>query len=366
MKIENISGRQLAILTFFLTVGNSILLMPAVVAKTAKQDAWLSMLLAFVVGLLLVSLYARIGGSGGPAGLVALIQRVMGRWFGGALLGLLLFYLFLHTSLSLRDLGIFMTVQLMTETPLEIVLLTFVLVCAAAARQGLETFARVAEIVLPIFLLLFVVLLVLSLGKVDFNQIRPMLHSGWNRIVYGGIDVAHFPYFNLFTLLFVFHAVDDPGAATSGLRKGVIAGGALLTLLTTVCLLVLGPEATARHLYPGYALSKTIHFGHFLQRLEITMALLWFISIFFRVTILFYCTIDCAARWFNLSDRRPLVQPVASIVLAMSIMITPNTPALMSAGKQFGIPLTMIYGVVLPLLIYGTIVLRKAASPARR
>lgn len=360
MNKTQISGRQLAILTFFLTLGSSLLLMPAIVASTAKQDAWLSMIVAFGIGLLLVTLYARIGQHGGSAGLEALVQRVFGRWLGGAVMVVLFFYLLLHTALSLRDLGIFMTVQLMTETPLEIVLLTFVLVCAVAVRLGLETFARAAEIVFPLFLFLFVVLLGVAVWNIDINNLRPVLHSGWNRILYGGIDVAHFPYFNLFSLVFIYDAVSDPVKAKKGLMKGMIVGGVLLSALTIVCVLVLGPEATARHLYPGYALSKTIYFGHFLQRVEIILALLWFMSIFFRVTILLYCSVTCAARWFKLTHHQSLVQTITVIVFAMSILVAPNTPSLMSAGVQFGIPLTMIFGVLLPLFIYSALILRKS------
>lgn len=362
MNKVQISGRQLAILTFFLTVGNSILLMPSIAASTAKQDTWISMLLAFAIGLLLILLYASIGKKAGADGLEAFINRVMGKWMGGAMLGVLLFYLFFLTALSLRDLGIFMTVQLMTETPLEVVLLTFVLVSAVAVKLGLETFARAAEIIFPLFLFLFILLLVFVVGKVDIANLRPMFNSGWNRIVYGGLNVAHFPYFNLFTFVFLYDAVSDPEQAKAGLLKGMVLGGLLLSALTVVCILVMGPEATARHLYPGYALGKTIHFGQYLQRVEIIMALLWFVSIFFRVTILFYCTVNCAARWFKLSGKRPLIQPVALILFAMSVLITPNTPVLMSAGKQFGIPLTMIYGVLLPLFIYGVSMMRKTNS----
>ncbi|MDQ0493800.1 hypothetical protein QOZ95_001962 [Paenibacillus brasilensis] len=40
-------------------------------------------------------------------------------------------------------------------------------------------------------------------------------------------------------------------------------------------MLVLGPDITARNIYPGYALAKKISIGHFLQRIEAIMATMW-------------------------------------------------------------------------------------------
>lgn len=59
-KQVKISTRQLLILTILFTIGTAILVIPSVMAATAKQDAWIAALVGVGSGLLLIWLYNTI------------------------------------------------------------------------------------------------------------------------------------------------------------------------------------------------------------------------------------------------------------------------------------------------------------------
>jgi len=49
-KDEQISGRQLALLLFCILISTTILILPALVVREAKQDAWMSILVVTIFG----------------------------------------------------------------------------------------------------------------------------------------------------------------------------------------------------------------------------------------------------------------------------------------------------------------------------
>ena len=61
----------------------------------------------------------------------------------------------------------------------------------------------------------------------------------------------------------------------------------VLFTIIALTILVLGPDITGRNLYPSYMLAK-INIGNFLQRIEAVMAVMWFITLFYRISLYFY------------------------------------------------------------------------------
>ncbi|AET58579.1 spore germination protein (amino acid permease) [Paenibacillus terrae HPL-003] len=134
-KQVKISSRQLLILTILFTIGTAILVIPSVMAATAKQDAWIGALVGVGAGL------------GGPAAV-------------------------------LYDVGNFLTTQMMPETPMQAVNILFALIVLMGVRLGLETVARSAELLLPLFILLYTAFVVLIVSNIKLENAQPMLEKG--------------------------------------------------------------------------------------------------------------------------------------------------------------------------------------------
>lgn len=58
---EKISIHQFTVLIILITIGDAILVLPAIVTEFAKQDAWLSTILGLAFGLVIVYLYSVVG-----------------------------------------------------------------------------------------------------------------------------------------------------------------------------------------------------------------------------------------------------------------------------------------------------------------
>jgi spore germination protein KB len=128
--------------------------------------------------------------------------------------------------------------------------------------------------------------------------------------------------------------------------------------------LVLGEDLTARHMYPSYSLAKKITIGTFLERLEVVMAGIWFITIYFKLAVSFYASTMTFAELFKLQDARQLYLPFGMIMIVFSIVAYPDVTYFMNFATRIYFPYAVPYAVVFPLLILIVAVIRKKREQA--
>ncbi|MEC0182039.1 endospore germination permease [Paenibacillus peoriae] len=356
-----ISARQLMILTILFTIGSTILIIPSGMALVAKQDAWIATLVGIGFGLLMVYLYIKITDLYPQMTLVEIMEALLGKWLGKATVLLLLTGLFINAPAPvLFYLGNFMTTQIMPETPITAVNIIFALIILMALRLGLEVLARSAEIMFPIFVLLYISFTGLVVSNIKLENIQPVLEAGVGPIWPAALSFVSTAYLPHIVLLMIFPAsVNRPDQARKAFFLGSLIGGLALFIIVILAILVLGPDITARNLYPSYALAKKINIGHFLQRIEAIMATMWFISLFFRITIYMYTIMVAIAQVFQLKSNQQLVLPLGIILIVLSIIVYPNVPYQQTYDTKTWIPFSLSIGLFLPLLLLGVHALKK-------
>ncbi|MDQ6418797.1 GerAB/ArcD/ProY family transporter [Paenibacillus sp. LHD-117] len=153
---EKINGRQLAIIAAYLTLGDSMLILPPIPVHEAKKNAWISSLLGLAAGLLVILLLCAVGKLYPLLTMVEIQEKLFGKWLGIAVSLFFLFYLFSSVSAHVREIGNFMTTQMLPETPLLALLILYggiiVLAVRFAARNLYATFAMAKKIDIGQFL----------------------------------------------------------------------------------------------------------------------------------------------------------------------------------------------------------------------
>ncbi|MBE0341028.1 spore gernimation protein, partial [Paenibacillus sp. 28ISP30-2] len=183
-KQVKISTRQLLILTILFTIGTAILVIPSVMAATAKQDAWIAALVGVGAGLLLIWLYNTINILYPQMTLIEIMETLLGKWLGKSIALLFMITFFISGPAAvLYDLGNFLTTQMMPDTPIQAVNILFALIVLMGVRLGLETLARSAELLFPLFLLLYTAFVVLVVSNIKLEHAHPMLGTGLGPIL---------------------------------------------------------------------------------------------------------------------------------------------------------------------------------------
>ncbi|ETT86279.1 endospore germination permease [Viridibacillus sp. FSL R5-0477] len=360
---EIISVRQFTIIVMLYSVGAAILIVPASLTQVVKQDAWVAAVLGVLVGLLLAKFYITVGNISPKLSLVQLIEKVLGKYVGKIIVILFLIFTYLSGTGLLYFLGDFMRTEVMPETPIVAFGGLFMIVIMFGTYLGIETFARSSEILFPIFFLLFIFLVVFISPQVDIKHLEPVLNSNPKPLINGILIFISEFAFPLVVLLMIFPvAINVPKSGTKGFYIGAIAGGGILIILITLCVLVLGPTDTAHRVFPSYAMAQRISIGNFIQRIEITMALLWIITLYVRIYFYFHVTVVGTAQLLKLKNYRSLILPLGLSMVALSQTIHTDVVHQLKFNKEIWIPYSATFALLLPLLLLIVAKIRKIKS----
>jgi len=359
---EKIFLHQFTLLVIIFTIGSSVLVTPSGLSRVARQDAWMVVILATSVAMMFVWIYNSLGKRFPEMTLVEYSEQILGKWLGKIVSLLFISYFFLLASLLVREIGDFMTTQIMPETPIHAIHAIFVFIMVMGVRYGLETFARAAEIFFP-WILGFILFLSFALvPEIDLQRMEPILERGIKPILQASFPMLGLPFLELVVFLMILPAIQQTKKAAKAFYIGTLIGGSVLLLVTLMTVFVLGPALATNQMYPSYVLAKKVNIGGFLQRVEAIMAGIWFMTIYFKVTICFFATALGLAQIFKMQDFRFMVFPLGMILVPLSLIISPNIVYFNTLLRDIWTPYSLTYGLFLPLLLLVVAAIRKQKS----
>lgn len=362
--IENgkISIRQFKVLVMIATIGDSILVLPTIVAHVSKQDAWIPGIIGLLLGLAAVYLFSLAGKLYPHLSLVQSIKKIFGRGLGTFIASMFLIYPFLTGAAMLRELGDFLIMEMMQDTPIEAMQILFIGIVIMAVRLGIEVIGRTAEMFLPWIILFFLILTILISPQSNIEYVQPILENGINPIISATIPSFSFPYLELVIFLMITPYVKQRRKIKKAFLQGTLLGGIVIIITIFVCLLVLGPDQTGRILYPTYSLARMISIGGFFERVEAMLAFMWLLTIFTKITLNFYIFTLGLSQVLNLKEYRMLTFPTAILLIISSSIIAPNVTYFNHVIINYWPFFDFTYGLALPLLMLGAYYIRKKAS----
>ncbi|MGG4504116.1 GerAB/ArcD/ProY family transporter [Paenibacillus polymyxa] len=349
MEHGKINIRQLTILVIVFTIGTSILLAPTQTVQEAKQDAWMAVTLGMIFDLVLIVMYSALGNRFPGMTLAQYSEKILGKWLGKSISILFFSFFFYLSAIMVRDLGNFIVSNVLPETPIEVVLISFSLVIVIATRYGLEVIARTIEIFFPWIMIFLVFLMVTLLPEIEINKIKPLFEGGIRPLLSVGLQFSSLQEFVCFLMLLPF--VNRPEKASRSLLVGASVGGIILILITALCVLVIGVDFTGRNIYPSFVLAKKINIGDFVERLEVLLAGAWFLSIFTKTTITFYISVLALSQTLELRSYKPLTGPLGFIMVVLSIVAYPNVTKVLEFAPKVWFSYAYFYMLFLPLVL---------------
>ena len=344
-----ISAAQLGKMIYLAITPTAILTAPGISFNFARQDLWLSPLWA-VCGVIAVPLALGLSRLQPDCGVVQASKNIIGRIPGWVLGGLFWLHCLYVSGIILREYGEFVVGAFLSDTPLVYVLGSLVLVCAFAVRGGVEIVGRFADLILPAFLLLFLLILLLIIPDLHITNMMPVLGEGILPALKGAL-VLQIWFSELSIAWFLLPYVSDRENAKKNLW--ITFGAIILTLVLSnwVTLLLLG-ELTGIYSFPFLILARYIDLAEFFTHLEALFMAIWVLGAFVKVCLFFYITVVEAAVWMGLRDYRPIVIPFALLLTLFGIWIAANYQELTHVISTSVIPLSITMFIVVPAIIY--------------
>lgn len=289
----------------------------------ANQDVWISTLLSFlicVIFLLPVFLLAR---KYPDKTIIEYSELLLGK-IGGKIVGLLYVFFFLHVSANtVRLFGEYFTAAPMPETPLVVFLITLVLVAAYAAYSGAEVIGRVSEIVVPLNLILVIIISLLVIKDLNFNNLKPLFEKGIYPVMYGAAISASRAIEPLL-LAMLYPYINAKGKKALSYVLGIFIAIAFLVAIDIQILSVIGINQAKLMSYPYVNLLRRIKFADIIERVDIIHLGIWILGNILRAAIYFYLGVLGLAQVFSLKSYKPVIIPAGVVILLLALYLYPN------------------------------------------
>ncbi len=119
--------------------------------------------------------------------LIEFSQTILGKWLGKLLMIPYFFGWYMIIWITVREFGEFIIIALFHNTPLWVIVFTAMLLLIFIIYQGgVEGIGRLSEIIGPIVLLMITFVIILNVGNMNWDYMRPIYHdSGWLPILKG-------------------------------------------------------------------------------------------------------------------------------------------------------------------------------------
>ena len=344
MEKARISGIQLFLLLMGFLFGSTVILNPAL---SAKNDAWLAIILGGVSGAFLIGVYVSVALLNPSRTLVEILRDRFGKFIGTAVSILYIWYFIHLASLVLRNFGEFIATVTFPETPMEAVIGIFSVILAYGVNSGIEVMGRLSELFVPI---VPVVVLIISLSLIttcDFTAFLPVLENGVAPVLNAALGFVTFPFGETVAFLMLFPHLNKK----ESLKK--IAALSALSMIV-LCLFifmrdisVLGSDLMYRATFTPHLTSLLIPNLNVEPLVDINLL----IGGGIKISVCIYAAVKAISQVSGTGDYRKLTTAVTTFCAVLSIWVYENVLEMFSWAEKVWPYYSIPFQVIIPLLL---------------
>ena len=288
-----ITMRQLQILIVLGAMGTGMIILPRRVAEFAGQDGWIIVVglavLAVLIGLLISTAISAATKAKPEAGFIEFTGFLLTRPVAYVCGIVLWLKLVLSAGLELRVFMQMTQAVMLPQTPMAAVSVVMLLVCAYAAAKGMETRARVAEVLFAVMALPFVFLVGLAFFDTNFAnwrtaiafpvRMQPMLVTPPRDLLQGTLRFG-FIFAGLECLLLVSPFLKKNKHMGRHVAGALGFAGGIILLITGLTIAKFG-RGIVDQPWPVLRMMDMLNIpGSFIERQEALMFSFWIITAF--------------------------------------------------------------------------------------
>ncbi|RBW71231.1 GerAB/ArcD/ProY family transporter [Bacillus taeanensis] len=286
---DQITLSQAAVTVAAAIIGIGIITMPRAGAEAVgTPDIWISTiiggLIAIVVGYVIVKLSQKFPGKT----FYEYSQLLTGSFLGRILGFFVIVYYTLLAAFEARAMAEVTRTYLMDQTPIEVTVIIFISVGAYLVFGGINSIVRLFELYFPVMAFFFFLIIALSVGNVELDNLRPVLGQGIMPVA-KGLEPMALSYLGVEVMLILTAFMKEPNKA----QKAVFIGVSIMIIfyLAMIVTVIGALTVTETKLltWPTMELVKSIELkGFFFERFETFFIMLWILTTYTTFVISFY------------------------------------------------------------------------------
>ena len=278
---EKIGGKEIMIAVPSMVIGVGVLSLPRGVSiETIGSDGWMALTTAGGIALLMVWLMARLASAFPHQSFLSYASIIVTKPVAVVLTFLFAILFISVAAYDIRALGHISQQYLFDHTPVEVVILAFLLVVIYAVSGSRAGLFRLNMLFLPIIIVIIALVLIINLKWFDPTNLLPVFQTDFS----GYLKATHtssLSYMGIGIVLFYIAFVDQPKKAPKMVLLGMSIPIVMYVLVYLTCLMVFGFTATSHLLFPTIDLAKRVELpGGILERFEAIFFVVWTMGVF--------------------------------------------------------------------------------------
>jgi spore germination protein KB len=358
-KEEKVSSGQMMSLFFSFILGSAIINIPQPLVHAAMNGAWMSVIIANLVGILLLVCIFYLYRKNPNLNLIDYSYKVLGKWITLCISIPLIILLFIDLSFIVIDIGGFLTTSMMRETPSYVFHFLILLVAAFTAKAGIEVMARMFVLLLCYMIFFSIAVLVLAIPHYQVVNLFPVFPEGLKPVIHGTYMIIGFPYGEIvlfsFILPFVRKEKDNP--LKKYMFSVLLIHGFLLILSILCTIMALGPLAGSFK-FSLFQLARLINIREIITRIESFIGIALIVGSYMKTTIMLFILKETLSRVLKLKDNRIIIFPVTYISFLLTLTMFKSEIKFVESVFVV-LPLFTIMVAIFPLLFITFVVFFK-------
>lgn len=368
-----ITSYQAFTLLYSTIFGAGVLSLPRSVGESAGNDMIWVILLSGVVVAILVYLITRLCQRFPGMTLVQFAPYILGsrkrKWVGYVisfpfLLMVALFFV-MGTASVVRIFGETVVTTMLPRTPVEAVMLIFLLAAAIGAGSDLGVIAKLNELLFPITLIPFLSMIYALFQSGEITNILPLFQLDPmvlpKALMGGAFAFAGFQVVMIFSGFY-----QQPEKMKKANMISILAITISYWYLCAISLSVFGIDEVNNLMFPVLEVAKVVKMEDILfERIESAILSIWLVAGYTSVVNLFSALVQIIIEYFRLSERyRRWIAFLAVPVFLYLALIPENTQEVGIYADRIGL-YDAVISVIIPVVLLLVAVIRKKKGEVR-
>lgn len=355
---DAIMSNQLFSILVINMIGIGILSLPRALAEKAGPDSLVVLLLGSVLFLIIALLIQKLIKKFPQKTIIEISNFLLFKPIG-ILIGFAYFiHLFLLTVLEVRAFGEITKNFLLPRTPIEVIIISFLLAAVYLVRSGIESIARLSVIVLPLSIFPAILVLLVTITDLDFTYFLPILRTPLPDLL-KAIPQVIFSFLGFEFIVFLAFFVKD----TKNIKKTSIKCIGFVSMVyfifTTITIARFGIEENKNLLWPVVTLFKSVDIpGTLLENVEAVIMSTWLLSIFMTVAISYYGAVFLLSRILKSKEHNYFALTLLPLIYALSL-IPENVAQVYEYMEMYSNYFGTIFAIAIPILLFFISLFRK-------
>lgn len=286
---DKITTTQTSIFITDSVLGAGILTLPRSVIESAQTpDVWLSVILGGIIVILVTMVMVKLSQQFPNKTVFQYAKRIVGTVPGGMVSLCLIIYFIIIAGFEVRVFAEVTIYFLLEGTPIWAIVIPFIWVGAYICFGGINSIARVFQIIFPISILILVLSYFLSIRLFDIENLRPVLSEGLLP-VFKGLKSTVLVFTGCEVIMMLVAHMQHPERAFKATFVGIGIPFVLYLMTVVVVIGGMSVDSVMNSTWPTIDLLRSFEIaGLIFERFEFPLLVIWMMQLFCNFTSFYY------------------------------------------------------------------------------